>query len=369
LNICFYTSDYGYGHAARDIAVIRGLVGSSSESASTISNNIKIYVKTDFPYNFMSNSLNYENIRVERKRNDYGPLYSDGTNSVDMKKTEIVLSNWIDSWDNYIKEEKKFCKDKEIDIILSDIAPQPFIVANKLGIPSIAISNFTWYFIYKNIFGQTELTENLREAYQYADLALVLPFNENMEVFKEKIEVSLVSREISENKDVFRKRYGVNGGDLLVYLGTGRSFSFPDVCIEKEVKFILSSNSDLTLSSRNNSNILRIPENETESQNYLAMCDLVVSKTGYSTASEAIKGEVPMFMFPRDGYYEDSIVADTVENLGIGKKITFDDFVKGEWTGELDNLERYRERYASLEDRFTRDGLPQIKEVVTEVAS
>ena len=46
--ICFYTSDYGYGHAARDIAIIRGICKQL---------DVKVFARTNVPFEFMKHSL------------------------------------------------------------------------------------------------------------------------------------------------------------------------------------------------------------------------------------------------------------------------------------------------------------------------
>ena len=48
-------------------------------------------------------------------------------------------------------------------------------------------------------------------------------------------------------------------------------------------------------------NVVNIPPEEVETQNYIAMCDLIVSKPGYGTVSEAIRAKIPMFLLKRDG--------------------------------------------------------------------
>ncbi len=80
------------------------------------------------------------------------------------------------SWDEFIKTEKQFCESHAIDLIISDITPLAFVVANELDIPGIAISNFTWHYIFYNLFGNIPAVEQIKEAYMRADFAFVLPF-------------------------------------------------------------------------------------------------------------------------------------------------------------------------------------------------
>ena len=172
VNICFYISDYGYGHASRDIAIIREILNEFKD--------IQIYIKTDGPFSFVWQSLPQKNVEVIRTKNDVGVVFKENSITVDKERTKKMLDVWVGSWDDYIHNEKSFCKTHNIDLILSDITPQSFIIADELTIPSIAISNFTWHYIFYHLFGDTRATERIKEAYQHADLALVLPFNEEM---------------------------------------------------------------------------------------------------------------------------------------------------------------------------------------------
>jgi len=163
MNICFYISDYGYGHASRSIAILRKLLSEYKDA--------KIYVKNSRAFDYIRHSLPEENIEVIKNKNDIGVIFRENSISVDREQTRGMLIEWIKSWDEYIKTEKQFCESRRIDLILSDITPQAFIVANKLGIPGIAISNFTWHYIFFNLFGNISAVEQMKEAYKLADLA------------------------------------------------------------------------------------------------------------------------------------------------------------------------------------------------------
>lgn len=367
LNICFYISDYGYGHAARDIAVIRRLLtpenGQGIEPANA-ARDVKIFVKTDGPHSFIEQSL--PAATAIRSRNDIGPVYNDGRILMNREATERSLERWLSSWDEYISRERAFCRDNDIGLILSDIVPQAFIVAEDLGIPGIGISNFTWHYIFFNIFGKTDATDVLEDAYARGDLALVLPFNETMSLFKRKEQIGLVSRKADVDRSVLRKRYGVQEDETLIYIGIGRSLdpSFLrslEGVDRKGVRFLTSSNIYLP-----RKDAIRIPAGEMETQNYIAMCDLVVSKTGYSTVSEAIRACVPMLLFKREGFKEDCLIADEVKRLSIGEEISETSFLDGGWLDMLDRLDTYRSGFETLDDRFKRDGTSEATEVIFE---
>jgi len=179
--------------------------------------------------------------------------------------------------------------------------------------------------------------------------------------------VGLVSREITVGRYDMRRRVGVSDDELLVYIGVGRSFDPSFMRNMKkidmpDIKFLVSSNAELPFN-----NVVRIPDSETETQNYIGMCDLIVSKTGYSTVSEAIRAKIPMFLLKRNGFKEDELIGNTIEKLGLGRLISEEAFLGGEWIHELHSLHRYKMGLDALDGRFKRNGTFEIIDFIKEV--
>jgi len=341
--ICVYTSDYGYGHASRDIALIRRILQDT---------DARVCVRAGTAASFMEQSL--PGVRVFSGRNDIGVRMAEKTTSVDPEATEEMLTAWTGSWDSYVRAETAFCREQEIDLIVSDIAPQPFLVAKNLDVPGVALSNFSWHQIYHSLFGKTEATEEIREAYGCAEGALVLPLHEDMDVFREQWETGLLSREITRSRAEMRKRFGLSESDILVYLGSGWSMDVSlTACMKRLRKMGIKC---LVSSNQSSEDAISIPATDTETQDYIAMCDLVVTKPGYSTVSEAIQAGVPMLLYRREGFAEDDAIIDPVEKNGIGKAISYDDLCDGAWTDEIPALLSLKEHYRDLDNIFTKDG-------------
>jgi UDP:flavonoid glycosyltransferase YjiC (YdhE family) len=187
-----------------------------------------------------------------------------------------------------------------------------------------------------------------------------------MGLFRIRRKINLISREITKPRADLRMECGIPESDLVVYLGLGKSLGSAFLRRLKDndspgIRFLVSAGIELP-----NKNVIHIPEGEVETQNYIAMCDLVVSKAGYSTASEAIKARVPTFLFRRAGYEEDKLIARGVESMGIGKEISGEQFLNLEWSKELDNLEQYRSKYDGLAVRFKEDGLTEAVDAIEE---
>jgi len=334
---CFYVSDYGNGHAARCIALIRQIFTEWSGA--------RIYVKTAGPFSFLKDSLvSYPDCVVIETENNIGVVLQAGQPVVDPARTKTLLTDWVASWNLYISSEERFCREHVVDCIISDIAPQPFLVADALAIPGIAISNFTWHLIFASLYGDTHETRELARAYGCCDLALMLPFHEPMEVFPNRKEIELVSREVTVDRETLRRSLGILPEETLVFLNCGAEMPKTlkkTICEARVPGIRILVSSHLVFPEEH---IISIPDGEMETQNYLAACDLIVSKCGYSTISEAVRAGVPLLLYRRVGFAEDAYLIDSVTAEGYGREITWDALVAGTWL--FDGAERKTEREA-----------------------
>ncbi|MHA2231982.1 MAG: glycosyltransferase family protein, partial [Candidatus Hodarchaeales archaeon] len=162
-SIVYYISDHGFGHATRSLAIIRALCREQP--------NLKILIRTSRNVKFMKKALINEIVYVYKGENDFG-LIEGRKLSISPEKTQIAFEKWVLTWDKWLREEQNRHINK-VDLVISDICPQPFLLAEKLGIPSIAISNFTWLDQYRELFESDSLID-LGQAYRAASSCLVL---------------------------------------------------------------------------------------------------------------------------------------------------------------------------------------------------
>ncbi len=356
--ICFYVSDYGYGHATGSIALIRKILFCYPDS--------RIIVKSEGPFNLLSKSLQDPRISVIRYRNDISiPLLS--TEAVDVENMRVLLTEWQESWSDYIAGEVRFCKVREVDLILSDIAPQPFLVAEVLGIPSVAISNFSWDTIYQHLVpDMTGLIDNVRSAYSSATLACVLPFHLPMDTFRKTVPVSLLSRDIRVPRYLMREQLGLSEDDTVVFFNPrcpvdqlGRIFKPP---LSKESIRLVIPSAFATRHFR----IISLPAHETESQNWIAMCDLVVTRCGYSTVSEAVQAKVPLIVWQRPGFIEDNAIVADIQRLGVGRSYDYPQIRSLDWIAELPELSCYKQHYVHIAPNYFNSGSKDIVSCLKE---
>jgi hypothetical protein len=188
MNILFYITGHGFGHATRIIAVINSLYELAPES--------EFYISTWAP-----EELFRQNISAKFKyvlcRHDIGAVQKDLFH-VDKLATLKGYADFIKQKKKFIREQVDFVKDNNIQIIVSDIPAVAFNVARKAGTPGIGIGNFSWDWIYAPYVEEYPeyhyLLEELKESYSQADLLLKLPFHGDMSTFPVVKDIPIITR-------------------------------------------------------------------------------------------------------------------------------------------------------------------------------
>lgn len=317
--IAYYISDYGYGHASRSIAVIRELLERKP--------SIRIIVCTSFPMNFLKESLtSYSNVQYRVVVNDIGYFLKNNSLEPDIVKLTQEYDQYINSFSEQISNETDFLLKENVDFIISDIAPIPFLCADKLDIPSIGISNFSWYTAYKSLISEEKLLY-LKEAYGKIDHFIALAganepqwgriTNRTFEFISRQVDLDEVNR--------IRRDINPDPSKMFVYVGFGMRVNV-DILSSWEIwnnnyaSFIVSSSHHFK-----HPNVSVIPSDYVESQNYIAVSDLVISKAGWGTVSEAVSSGKPLLILNRSGMQEDANTIQYLQNKNLCRLLEWDD--------------------------------------------
>jgi len=334
--IVYYISDNGFGHASRGIGLIRELAKYD---------DLQIIVKTGRPLEFIKTSLkNTSNIEFVYSKNDVGLVLKENSLQVNKSRLKEKLNTWVDNWDELVSREESLLANNEVDLIISDITPWPLLVGKNLGIKTVGISNFTWYEIYRDLLGLPPAVRKIKNAYEQTDIFFKLPLNLEIKTVSNLQEVGFISRKI-DNKEVKEIRRKIGIDKKLVYIGIGKSVDLRmlnELNIQRfnEYNFLFSSGVDLQ-----GDNIYIIPESVTETQNYIAACDYVITKPGWSTATEAILADVPLLLINRNEIIEDKKVSQKIQSLDLGLSISQQEFEDLDFEAELKKLNTRRENF------------------------
>ena len=106
---------------------------------------------------------------------------------MDLGKTLEACRHFYAAAHAIVQQELSFISQNDIKLIVGDIPPLGFEIASSAGIPSVALSNFSWDDIYRaymsRLPGFDAIVEQITTYYQKATLALTLPYSCDMTVF------------------------------------------------------------------------------------------------------------------------------------------------------------------------------------------
>lgn len=309
MNIAYYISDYGYGHATRSIAIIRELLKKNQKLNITICHS--------FAQDFLKNSLEDNRVFFRNFSTDVGYIVNPNTLELDYLKIQEMYDEYLFHREEKIRNEIKFLMEENISYVISDIYPNAIEAAHDLNIPSIGISNFLWSDVYRNIVDDLKL-EVMENAYAKMTHYLCLEGQINSNEATKKY--GFFCREINESEvKKIKSELHISSTDTVIFYGLGMKIDHSHQLINdfplwstENCKFIVSAHVDV-----DHPNVYKIPSTYTETQNYIAASDFTITKPGWSTVSEALMGDSNLLILNRDSFVEDQ---NTINTLSIKKK-------------------------------------------------
>ena len=361
IKIALYISDHGLGHAMRDVALVRALLNLDEP-------RIKVRIRTRGPFvsvlEAFTNNNGTKDPRIDfiKGWNDFGFIQDEKGWKIDKKKTIAEYYEWIQSWEAYIDEEVTDLTQWQPDMLISDIACQPFLIAEKLEIPSVGFSNFSWLDNYKVMFQEEDVDlEPVYQAYQAGDAVLSLPFTLSLDGFRRVIPLGLVCKKPTLNREYVRKKLNIGSNLLAVsYLGrqTRKSYKLK-IDIPTSVYW-------WDFGSSNRTRLVNPPDlNLNEAQNIVGASDLFLGKPGYGIIAEAVYSKIPMFLVPTPGFPEGIQISQEIEDAGIGIILENGQFSER----EFNELETLSHNFAEIPERLAKDGTKQAIDYILNVTS
>lgn len=329
--VAYFISDYGFGHAARSIAIIRTMLH--------VDPHVKVMVCCSFALDFIKKSLQDEDqkrLYYHQVMNDFGFMLKKNSIEVDVLRMNKEYETFIHYASGYAQDQMRFLQQFKVDLVISDISPLPFIAAKELGIPTIGISNFTWYTAYLDILPKEKL-QFLYQAYKHMDHFIPLA-GANEPLWNGSLDRSYdyFCREINHNEvESIRSKLNPDKDRFIVYFGLGMKIGVDNlsklkIWDSKQCVFLVSGNAFIE-----GDNIIRIPKDITETQNYIAACDLVISKPGWGTVSEAIQSRKPLLILERGYMREDQNTIESLLSHDLCQCMTWSDFQTFEITESI----------------------------------
>ncbi|MEH7373556.1 glycosyltransferase family protein [Neobacillus drentensis] len=313
--IAYYISDYGYGHASRSIAIIRKLLDEPE---------VQIIVCHSFALSFIKASLNCDQVSYRNIQTDIGYFLEKDSIFPDKGVLHKEYKGFLADWAQYIHREREFLRQNNVDLVISDISPLPYEAAESLGIPSVGISNFTWYTAYQGLIDEGELT-TFKDAYQKMTYFFSLAGSQEQWDLGASA-YGFFSREVDlQEVERIRRLVNPNCNKKIIFLGLGMKIGVGPleqlpIWDSPNCVFLVSSNVQV-----NRPNVFQIPSDYLESQNYIATSDLVISKAGWGMIGEAVCANVPLLILNRPSMKEDENTINYLHQHNLCKIIDWEE--------------------------------------------
>jgi L-arabinokinase len=208
--LAVYVSGHGFGHATRVGEVLRAV----RERAP----GLPITVSSAAPA-FLFEGVVPPPLAVRRVECDVGLAQKDAL-VIDEQGTVASWRAFMEGWEERVAGEAAWLRRSGARLVLADIPPLAFDAAARAGLPSIALGNFSWDWIYAHLAPREPAlalaAERCRESYGRAERLLRLPFRCDASAFREVVDLPLVVRRPAVSRAEARRRLGLDDRPLVL---------------------------------------------------------------------------------------------------------------------------------------------------------
>ena len=335
--IACYISGHGLGHAVRVIEVLRAMRRRRPELAVTIRTPLDRWF---FDFNLRGQ------FRHGACRLDIGAVQADSL-SVDPEASLRAYAEIAAQRDVLVATEVSALAPRRPELVLSDIPALAFEVARSLGVPSVAMTNFSWDWIYADYVRDfphyTGMVADLRASYARSTLLLRLPMHGDLSAFPRVRDIPLVARVAGLGAAEVRRRLDLPARDRVVLLsfgGLGVALRRPPTPLPG-VTFVSTGGAAAGLlkvaGCRAVSNA-QLAQAGVRYEDLVGAADAVMTKPGYGIVAECIANGTPMVYTSRGRFAEYACLVEGIRTHLEHAFISNEDLHAGRWSAALESV-------------------------------
>jgi hypothetical protein len=320
VNLTFYISGHGFGHASRSIELIRALVDRRP--------GVRVAVKTTAP-KWLFDLAQLPGVTCDAVETDVGMTQTDSL-TMDVADTARRGAAFYGDFERRADVEAAGLRSSGADLVLGDIPPLAHAAAARAGLPSIAIGNFTWDWIYEGYatFPREApgVIQTIRAAYRLATRALRLPMHGGFATIADVVDIPMIARRSTRSRNETRRALGIPGDRPFVlasFGGYGLDIPFEEIA-RRDHLTVLSPGAALPP--------------PLEYQDLVAAADVVITKPGYGIVSECVANGAPLLYTSRGPFVEYDVFVDEMPHVLRCRFMPQDDLRAGRWRAHIDAL-------------------------------
>jgi len=334
--IVAYVSGHGFGHAARVCEVLRALRARRPDTTLVVRSPLARWF---FDFNLGAR------VEVVDCRLDVGAVQADSL-SIDLPATCAAYAAIEARRAALIAAEVASLAPHRPQMVLADIPALAFDVAARLGVPGVAMANFSWDWIYADYVADqpafAPLIDRLRQSYARSTLLLRLPLHGDLSAFPHLRDLPLVARVAGVEAATVRRRLGLAADRRVVLV----SFGGLGVALDRApsldgVVFVTTGGAAVGGTGPAGCRVIGHDEMTAAGLRYedlVGAADAVVTKPGYGIVAECIANRTPIVYTPRVRFAEYACLVAGIRAHLAHAEIGNADLLAGRWRTALDTV-------------------------------
>jgi hypothetical protein len=328
--VAAYVTTHGFGHAVRTATVLERWLATDPD--------IVVHVRTVLPRRLFPPEC--DRLRFREAETDVGLLQRDCL-SIDFAATIARLDDFERDARARIETEASWLRATGVKLVLGDIPPLAFAAAERADIPSVALGNFSWDWVYEHYVDRDPRfafhAERAAERYRSARALLRLPFHGPMRAFEDPIDLPILAPRTAIPATVARRALGLPLDGPLVALSFG-GIGFPGLELDRlrSLRGIRFVTTDRVPSAP--PNVLPVDPETVDYMTLLAACDAVVSKPGYGIVATCLARGLRLLCAWRADFPEAPILVRALEQHGTAAFVSVETLASGAFGAELEEL-------------------------------
>jgi len=330
--IAYFISPHGFGHAARAAAVISVL------QKRNPSLHVDLYAGTPawFFKDSLEGSYEYHELLTDVGLAQINPL------EVDLPETVKHLDAFLPFSEYLLGKLERQLRQNCVRLAVCDISPLGIAVAERAGIPSVLLENFTWDWIYQGYQALNSSLATHAETLKtiFAKARFRIQVQPNCFLKPSDLLTGPVSRAPKMSRRSTREQLKIPdrkklvlitmGGIPEAYHSPGSLQKFDDCCF-----LVPCNNPEMEV----NGNLTLLPYHSPfYHPDLVQAADVLIGKVGYSTLAEAYHAGTPFGYFIRPGFRESDVLSAFIQEEMSGIELQHREYVDGSWTRRLPAL-------------------------------
>ncbi|MDH5301329.1 MAG: hypothetical protein OEW58_08215 [Gammaproteobacteria bacterium] len=323
-------SAHGYGHFAQTALVLNELRERYSQ--------LRITLRTKLPEALVKSRLG-EDVQVLAEVADFG---MDMTSALDIDYSASAerYRQWHRHWAERVTEESQRLRALKPDLVLANAPYLTLAGAHQAGLASVAMCSLNWADIYRDCFAETAdsraIHQQMLEAYNRARWFFKPQPSMAMADLVNGVDVPPLAKLGSNQREWLNCHWGLGEGERLVFIVPGGIETAIPLERWPRIDGVRWVASWLVHSDR--PDVLCAQHCLLTFTDLLASCDLVVTKPGYGTTTEAVCNGKPVLFVCRGDWAEEPFIVDWLLRHGQAQEISREQFFSGELRDAIEQV-------------------------------